>query len=73
MSFRGIVSPVRCFGIACVLSCASLLPSALHAQQGTQPIDQEYTDRIKEYLTDSRISTELVNYMPASSTVPTPL
>ena len=38
-----------------------------------QAIDQEYTKKIKEHLQDARISTELVNYMPASSKVPTPL
>ena len=34
---------------------------------------QEYTAQIKKYLSDPRISTELVDHLPASSTVPTPL
>jgi len=38
-----------------------------------QGVDQEYTRKIKEYLQDPRISTELVDHLPASSTVPTPL
>ena len=38
-----------------------------------QAIDQEYTKKIKEYLQDSRISTELVDHLPASNRVPTPL
>ncbi len=38
-----------------------------------QPIDSAYTAKIKEYLRDSRITTELVDHLPASSTVPTPL
>ncbi|HLB55065.1 MAG TPA: M14 family zinc carboxypeptidase, partial [Gemmatimonadales bacterium] len=38
-----------------------------------QRIDEEYTRKIKEYLQDPRISTELVDHLPASSTVPTPL
>src|SRR4051812_20537648 len=38
-----------------------------------QRIDAAYTAKIKEYLTDPRISTELVDYLPASATVPTPL
>jgi hypothetical protein len=38
-----------------------------------QAIDQEYTKKIKEYLQDSRISTEFVDHLPASSKVPTPL
>ncbi|MCA1561743.1 MAG: hypothetical protein LC804_16265 [Acidobacteria bacterium] len=38
-----------------------------------QKIDQEYTAKIKEYTQDPRISTELVDHLPASDTVPTPL
>ncbi len=51
-------------------------PAALAAQQGTQPIDSAYTARIRELTpTDARwkFSTELVDYLPASATVPTPL
>src|ERR1051325_6600091 len=38
-----------------------------------QKLDEEYTRLIKEYLQDPRISTELVDHMPASDTVPSPL
>jgi hypothetical protein len=38
-----------------------------------QANDVEYTAKIKEYLSDPRISTELVDHLPASATVPTPL
>jgi hypothetical protein len=38
-----------------------------------QPIDSTYTAKIKEHLQDPRITTELVDHLPASSTVPTPL
>src|SRR5689334_18533418 len=41
--------------------------------QATQKVDQEYTAQIKKYLSDPRISTELVDHLPASATVPTPL
>ena len=50
--------------------------SPAHAQRPAAPaqkIDQEYTAKIKEYLQDPRITTELVDHLPASSTVPTPL
>ena len=40
---------------------------------GTQAIDREYTAKIKEHLQDARISTELVDHLPAHPTVPTPL
>src|SRR6185503_21272634 len=47
----------------------------LDAQQSpqAQKIDAEYTARIKEALQDPRITTELVDHLPASDTVPTPL
>ncbi|HEY2015683.1 MAG TPA: M14 family zinc carboxypeptidase [Bryobacteraceae bacterium] len=38
-----------------------------------QKMDEEYTRLIKEYLQDPRITTELVDHMPASDTVPSPL
>ncbi len=38
-----------------------------------QKIDEEYTAKIREYLQDPRISTELVDHLPSSDTVPTPL
>src|SRR5688572_30426227 len=54
---------------------ASFHPATTSAQVTTpvQPNDVEYTAKIKEYLQDARISTELVDHLPASSTVPTPL
>jgi hypothetical protein len=35
--------------------------------------DEEYTKQIKDFLRDPRITTELVDHLPASATVPTPL
>src|ERR1700745_2868311 len=42
------------------------------ARDSRQPIDQTYTDHIRKYTTDPQFSSPLVNYLPASSTVPTP-
>jgi len=58
--------------LACALVAAATLwpAAAAHAQQKNDP---EYTALIKQSLTDPRISTELVDHLPASSTVPTPL
>src|SRR5262245_56935414 len=39
---------------------------------GAPSIDQEYTAKIKEYTTEPFFLTELVNYLPASSKVPSP-
>jgi hypothetical protein len=37
-----------------------------------QPIDSEYTKKIREYTTEPFFLSPLVDYLPASSTVPTP-
>jgi hypothetical protein len=51
-----------------------LSTSPAHAQAARpQAIDAAYTAKIKEYLTDPRITTELVDHLPASATVPSPL
>lgn len=49
---------------------AALAPCGANAQQ---PIDSAYTAQIKQDLEDPRISTEIVDYLPASQTVPSPL
>src|SRR5262245_52766414 len=49
----------------------SAAPAA--AQTAAQKQDEEYTKLIKEYLQDPRITTELVDHMPASDTIPSPL
>ena len=67
----------RRFAVVCsliALGVAGSAPSAQAPQPASkQKIDAEYTARIKEYLQDPRISTELVDHLPASETVPTPL
>ena len=37
-----------------------------------QPVDQEYTDKIREYTTAPYFNSPLTDYLPASSNVPTP-
>jgi zinc carboxypeptidase len=37
-----------------------------------QPVDQEYTDKIKEYTTAPYFNSPLTDYLPASPNVPTP-
>jgi Zinc carboxypeptidase len=55
------------------VAVAVLAPPAVARAQAAQRIDQEYTAKIKEYLQDPRITTELVDHLPASDVVPTPL
>ena len=56
--------------VAMTLAACVTLASPMGAQQAN---DVEYTAKIKEHLQDPRISTELVDHLPASATVPTPL
>jgi hypothetical protein len=66
--------------LLCTLSAGPLLaqkksakPVAAPAASAPQAVDEEYTKLIKQYLQDPRITTELVDHMPASATVPSPL
>src|SRR5271165_6097020 len=43
-----------------------------YARDPNQPIDQAYTDAIHKYTTDPSFLSPLVDYLPASKTVPTP-
>ncbi len=43
-----------------------------YARDPAQAIDQGYTDKIREYTTDPSFNSPLTDYLPASSTVPTP-
>jgi Zinc carboxypeptidase len=62
-----------------VLSFGSgIAPAAVSAQRAAparppQKMDDEYGKLIKQHLQDPRITTELVDHMPASDTVPSPL
>jgi hypothetical protein len=50
-----------------------ILPMTLFALAAQQErIDEAYTAKIREYTTEEFFSTELVDYLPASDTVPTP-
>src|SRR5579859_4198557 len=48
------------------------LLAALASQAAAQPIDSAYTQKIHEYTTAPFFTSPLVDYLPASSTVPTP-
>src|SRR5260370_24648752 len=58
---------------ACTLSavvCAQQAPTFVRDPK--IPIDEEYTNKIKEYTTQPFFGSPLVDYLPASKTVPTP-
>ncbi len=46
--------------------------SPTFARDPKQPVDQPYTDAIRKYTTDPKFLSPLVDYLPASKTVPTP-
>ena len=56
-----------------ILAITLLSPPAIFAQRGQQKIDREYTEKILEYTTDKCFLTELVDHLPASDKVPTPM
>ena len=64
---------MRRWSLALVAAGAFSPIASAAAQAAMQKVDQEYTRQIKQDLSDPRISTELVDHLPASSTVPTPL
>ena len=60
-------------GLVMGASAQTKTPPKTSAAPAVQPNDAEYTAKIKEYLNDPRVTTELVDHLPASATVPTPL
>jgi hypothetical protein len=50
-------------------------PSAAnpYVRDGKQPVDEAYTAKIKQYTTAPYFTSPLVDYLPASRTVPTPM
>lgn len=64
------------FGFAAVASlvCATALAGTAnpYARDPGQPIDQAYTAKIAKYTTQPDFNTPLTDYLPASTTVPTP-
>ena len=70
---RTVANGVIACGVATLLGAITPAGVAAQAAKAPQKIDAEYTAKIKEVLQDPRISTELVDHLPASDTVPTPL
>src|SRR5262249_20426977 len=64
-------------GAAVALTTAGVGSTGIFAQSKTssaaQKVDADYTEKIKAATADPRILTELVDHMPASDRVPSPL
>jgi hypothetical protein len=67
---------LRCLiaaGVAGTLWAPVFPVNALRNAARAEPLDEAYTARIRELTQDPRIITELVDHLPASERVPTPL
>ena len=51
---------------------APALADDTYARDPNQPVDQNYTQKIKQYTTDPSFNTALTDYLPHSDSVPTP-
>ncbi len=47
-------------------------PANPYTRDTKQPVDESYTRKMKEYTTEPHFTSPLVDYLPASKTVPTP-
>ena len=68
---RGLMARLMLCAVAMLntgLSAADTAPG----RDPKQPIDQAYTAKIAKYTTEPYFTSPLVNYLPASKTVPTP-
>src|SRR5579862_6473532 len=70
------MKPFRCLLCALVALPLFAQPSATIAlkpgRDANQPVDEEYTRKIREYTTETFFNSPLTEYLPASKTVPTP-
>jgi hypothetical protein len=60
-------------GAASTAAAQSTVSTAQPGRSPSQPIDAEYTKKIREYTTEPFFMSKLVDYLPASKTVPTPM
>ena len=78
MSLKKLACPTLACGVAVVVFLCTAPPllaqdAKTHKPAAAQPNDEVYTRLIHDYLSDPRFTTELVDHLPASATVPTPL
>ena len=68
-----VVALIVAFALSSPPIAAQAAAKSTKAAPTAQKIDEEYTKLIKQNLQDPRITTELVDHLPASDTVPSPL
>ena len=68
-------SRLSCALLALLFGSSPLFAQSLDgnfARDPAQAVDQQYTEQMHKYTTDSAFTSGLVDYLPASKTVPTP-
>ncbi len=65
---RFLLLAVLCLSTFLIIAQAQIKP----ARDPNQPVDQDYTNKIREYTTAPYFNSPLTDYLPASSDVPTP-
>ena len=66
--FRSLTTLALSLAIFGIIANAQIKP----ARDPNQPIDQEYTNKIREYTTAPYFNSPLTDYLPAAPNVPTP-
>ncbi len=65
--FRSLIA-----SLLLVYCCAAASAQVKPGRDPNQPIDEEYTKKIREYTTETFFNSPLTDYLPASPGVPTP-
>jgi len=60
------------FGLMTAFGAGAQAGDTAPGRDPKQPINEEYTRKIQEYTTQANFTSPLVNYLPASKTVPAP-
>ncbi len=66
--FRSFITLILCLATFAIIANAQIKPG----RDPNQPIDQEYTNKIREYTTAPYFNSPLTDYLPAAPDVPTP-
>ncbi|HUJ40694.1 MAG TPA: M14 family zinc carboxypeptidase [Candidatus Acidoferrales bacterium] len=71
--FLRLISRLAVLGLlAAACASAAFAQETPPARGANQPVDEAYTAKIKKYTTEPYFTSPLVDYLPASKTVPTP-
>ncbi len=72
MTLTLLIRSLCLLAITAVLGLAQVQVTIKPGRDPKQPIDEEYTRKIREYTTETFFNSPLTDYLPASSKVPTP-